>query len=124
MQQSTASQMLVKARCSVRSDHFAIVFTRTAGGYWEAQNTLRISDAQAARGYQPGVLTGVYIAPTYRGCPYCSNGNFFRCNACGILNCQGSATANGDRIRVFCAECKGEGFLEGRIEKIEAFGDL
>jgi hypothetical protein len=117
-------QMLVKARCSVHGNHLAVVFTRAANGFWEAQDTFKISSGQAERGYQGGLLTNVRIAATYRGCPYCSNKSVFLCNGCKTLNCQGAAKSVGERVQVYCAGCKASGFIEGQVEQIEGFGDL
>ena len=117
-------RMLVKARCSVHGDHFAVIFVRSGNAFWEAQDTFKIPSGQAARGYQGRSLTNVCISATYRGCLYCSNKSVFLCNACKTLNCLGAAKSVGARVQVYCAGCKASGFIEGQIEKIDGFGDL
>lgn len=117
-------QMLVKARCSLRGEHFAVVFVRGSSDCWEAQSTFKITAGRAEKGYQQGSMNNVVVGAGYTGCPHCSNRSFFVCNGCKTINCLGAAKREGERTYIQCAGCKGGGYLEGRVEKIEGFGDL
>ena len=116
--------MLVKARCGLRGEHFAVVFVRSSGDCWEAQSTFKISAGHAEKGYQRGSLNNVVVGANYTGCPYCSNRSFFVCNGCKTVNCLGAAKREGERTCICCAACKSGGYLVGWVDKVAGFGDL
>lgn len=117
-------EKIVKARCSTQKGHFAIVFVQRLAPAWESTRTFRITPERAGRGYESSSLVGVYVGADYAGCPYCENKDFFLCNNCGTLNCQGSARRDGERIHVSCPNCQVGGYLEGVIEKLSGYGDV
>jgi hypothetical protein len=119
-----AQEKIVKALCSVRGGHFGITFVQGSTDCWEATRTFRISSERSERGFGSSSLSDIRVGPGYAGCPYCENRNFFFCNSCQTLNCQGSAREENQRVYVRCASCGPVGYLQGLIEKLTGYGDV
>jgi len=118
-----AKQSLVKARCSLNKKDFLIEFIHSDDGSWLAEKSLTITEQHGAKSHCGIELTGIYIGPRYSGCPHCKNMNFFLCNKCKTLNCQGSSETKGELVYVSCAVCGPVGFLQGVIEKLEGLAE-
>ena len=118
--------MIVKAYCAVHKKPFAISFAKNQREEWEAQNAFSISQERSKKGYgQDDLLGNILIGNNYPGCVLCGNKQFFLCNNCHTLNCQGTAIHKEDgHIYVTCANCGPIGYLQGTIESLNGFSDI
>lgn len=116
--------MFVVSMCVVERQQFGINFMPDGQGGWSAIGAVRVSPERSIKGYQPGKMTGgISLGPDF-ACPYCRNGSFYLCNACGGLNCMGGAVAHGEGLWVWCGWCPSQGAVGGTITDLTGFSDL
>ena len=125
MEKIKAKKMVVKTMCSVKKKPFAIVFVQRDNNAWEAQDSFKLSEERAKKGFGQGALEGdILTGVDFRGCPYCEDDSFFLCS-CNTLNCLGAKEVKeGKDINAYCGNCNSWGYLADNIEKLNAFGDL
>lgn len=120
-----SQNVTVNARCSRNGELFGIQF-EFRQRIWVAMNAFiipatppivtapRIASSGPPLHIADKEIQGVIvIGHDYPGCPYCRNGNFFKCH-CGHICCNNGAGRYG-----YCQWCHSGGWLYGEIHSLQ-----
>ena len=114
--------MFVVATCGVHGKRLGIKFVCRPHGIWEADNVVAVPEGRdAGRGGSSPLKGSFANGPDYPGCPFCGDQSFYLCNACGRLNCEGTAQTSAGRDYVRCGNCSAAGYIEGELESLDGF---
>ena len=111
--------VIVLSRCSRSRQPFGIRFEEKGRNCWIADWAFPLKETTARReGYDRGEIAGSFtFDPAFPGCPSCRASSFFKCGACGKVNCWANETV------ITCSWCGNRGGIEGQVDRLGAGGD-